>query len=295
MKSHSLPSHHYAASWRAADETVLTTGQITELGQQYARARAEGAARQDLLLQLCQAFHGYLMKYVVMICRGHVPLYKGMNSDSAKFLAYFRPKGKMLDLNVARSVARSLHLAFKGMDPGEVYDVLMEQFLQAAARYDPDYARKVKLVVECIDHELSKSKQVRVVDANRHLEFDSDRHLRFLARRGFLTPVKGTGGRISGWVRSGLWPPPAGFFESGPVGFAHYVQTWFRYYLQQWIEHRQSELETKEGFQTGAPNAVRLRAGNQDGTFIRAGSEEVAAPHGRYDRPASVASARAES
>ena len=167
--------------------------------------------------------------HLVMICRGHVPLWKGMNSDSAKFLAYFCPKGKKLDLDTARSIARSMHLAFKGLDSGEVYDVLMQQFLMAAAKYDPDYTEKVKRVAGCIDHELSKYKQIRVVDLNRHLEFDSDRHLRFLARRGFLEPVKEKNGKISGWVRSGIWPPPAGFFEIKPIGFAYYVQTWFRY------------------------------------------------------------------
>ena len=223
-----------------------------------------------------------------MICRGHVPQWKGMNSDSVKFLSYFCPKGKTLTVPMARAITRSLHLAFKTMDPGEVYDILMEQFLEAASRYDPDYAQKVKLVAETIDHELSKSKQIRTVDVNRHLEFDADRHLRFLARRGFLQAVKGKDGRISAWVRSGLWPPPAEFFESGPVGFAYYVQTWFRYYLQQWIEHRRSELETKEGVYTldlhagGVPNSRRMRTSNQDGTFIREGSEEVVSAHGRH-------------
>jgi hypothetical protein len=31
---------------------------------------------------------------------------------------------------------KNFHLAFKGMDSGEVYDVLMEQFLMAVAKYD---------------------------------------------------------------------------------------------------------------------------------------------------------------
>jgi hypothetical protein len=68
---------------------------------------------------------------------------------------------------MAASIARSLHFSFKGMDSGEVYDVLMQQFLEAAAKYDPDYAGKVKQVVECIDYALSKYKQVSVVDVNR--------------------------------------------------------------------------------------------------------------------------------
>jgi hypothetical protein len=67
----------------------------------------------------------------------------GINSDSAKFLAYFLPKGGKLDMSTARSIAHSLHLAFKGMDSGEVYDVLMQQVLMTAAKYDLDYAGKL--------------------------------------------------------------------------------------------------------------------------------------------------------
>jgi hypothetical protein len=120
-------------------------------------------------------------------------------------------------------------------------------------------------------------------DLNRYLEFDSDRYLRLLARRGFLVPVK-ENGKISGWVRSGSWPPPAEFFQSGPVGFAYFVSSWFRYYLQQWIEKRLSELESKEGVYSyglsgnGMSPFNNLRAGNEDGTFIREGSEEMVQP-----------------
>ena len=284
MKSYTLPSNHYAANWPTAEETWLNTDELTDLGCQY--ARAEDQQKQDLLLRLCQAFHGYLIKYMVMICRGHVPQWQGMNSDSAKFLAYFMHKNGKFNADTARSIARFLHLAFKEMDSGEVYDVLMQQFLTAAAKYDPDYTKKIKLVVESIEHE--KHKTIRVVDVNRHLEFDADRYLRVLARRGFLEAVKAKGGKISGWVRSGQWPPPVEFFQSGPIGFAYYVQTWFRYYLQQWIEKRQSELETKEGVYSyglrggKVPKGYSLRAGNIDGTFLHAESEEVAQPGGKH-------------
>ena len=133
---------------------------------------------------------------------------------------------------LARKTARMLHLAFKGMDSDEIYDVLMEQFLEAVARYDPDYTEKVRLVAECIDEKLSGSKQIRVVELERKLDFECDRYLRLLARRGFLAAVKDKTGRICGWERSGLWPPPAEFFQSGAIGLAYFVQTWFRYYLQ---------------------------------------------------------------
>jgi len=140
------------------------------------------------------------------------------------------------------------------MDSGEVYDVLMEQFLGAVAKYDPAYTEKVKRVVEVINHELSKSKQIRTGELERYVGYDSHRYLRLLTRRGFLTSCKGKDGKVSAWIRSpGHWPPPAEFFESGAIGLAYYIQTWFRYYLQQWIEKRLSDREGKasrflEGF-----------------------------------------------
>jgi hypothetical protein len=53
---------------------------------------------------MCQCFHPYLMKYLVMICRGHVPIlgmgpkssFGNVNSDVKKFLYYFLPKGQAL-------------------------------------------------------------------------------------------------------------------------------------------------------------------------------------------------------
>src|SRR5206468_712545 len=69
---------------------------------------------------------------------------------------------------------------------------------------------------------------------------------RLLARREFLTEAAKRG-EATRYARSANWPPPASFFNSGPIGLAYYLQTWFRYYLQQWIERRMSELETREG------------------------------------------------
>ena len=237
MKSYNLPAGHYAAPWKVDDEFSLNNEEITELGCRY--AAADGQEKEDLLLELCRNFHTYWMKYLVMICRGHVPMYRNrVNTETAAFLKYFLPEGlNKVDVPTAQVAVKTFHLAFKGMDSGEVYDVLMEQFLMAVAKYDPQYTEKVKLVVECMENELSNYKQVRTCDLNRHLEFDGDRFLRLLARRGFLAAVKGKNGKICGWVRTGQWPPPAKFFESGVIGFAYYLQTWFRYYLQQWIEN----------------------------------------------------------
>ena len=167
------------------------------------------------------------------IFRFRVPVLKGrLSPDAAAFLSYFLPKGTHITAPLARKTASMLHLAFKGMESDEIYNVLMEQFLEAVAKYDPDYTEKVRLVAECIDEKLSGSKQIRSVELERKLDFECDRYLRLLARRGFLQAVKDKTGRICGWERSGLWPPPAEFFQSGAIGLAYFVQTWFRYYLQ---------------------------------------------------------------
>jgi hypothetical protein len=85
------------------------------------------------------------MKYLVMICRGRIPVMgHGPNpayitKDVKPFLIYFLPKGeKPTSPNLAK-VARHLHLAFKGMETEEIYDVLMEQLVGAVKGYDPAY------------------------------------------------------------------------------------------------------------------------------------------------------------
>jgi hypothetical protein len=88
--------------------------------------------------------------------------------------------------------------------------------------------------------------------------------------------------RISGYVRSKIWPPPPEFFEAGAIGVAYFLQTWFRYYLQTWIETSMSQLETHEGvyswdFTRGdVPPRKRLRGKNTDGGLVRGpDTEEV--------------------
>src|SRR3954451_4110916 len=67
--------------------------EITDLGRRYAELPSESAEKEALLLELCQCFHPYLMKYLVMICRGHVPMIgRGdqgapINKDIKPFLA----------------------------------------------------------------------------------------------------------------------------------------------------------------------------------------------------------------
>src|SRR3954447_14933545 len=93
-------------------------------------------------------------------------------------------------------------------------------------------------ITEIIDAKLRKHDEFTAANLNAYLDFDSVRYLRLLTRRGFLVTGGEEGTRSGVYARSGTWPPPDGFFKSGPIGLTYYLQTWFRYYLTQWIESR---------------------------------------------------------
>lgn len=237
-----------------------------DLGRRYAEM-PEGTPKEAALLELCQCFHGYLMKYLVMICRGHVPMWgKRINRDVEPFIKYFLPRGAPANQSTVGIAVRHFHLAFKGMRTEEIYGVLMEQLIRAIHKYDPAYTDKVKLVVEEIENEIPPRKQFSVAELNRHLEFDCSRYVRLLCRRGFLAPVSEKRKRITEFTRSDEWPPPASFFESGAIGITYYLQTWFRYYLQQWIDESMSLIESKEGVSSlpGRLSAADHAAGRED-------------------------------
>jgi len=81
----------------------------------------------------------------IEICRGHVPIMgvgnqpARMNPDVRPFLLYFLPKGQKAVYQNLSKVVKQLHLAFKGMETEEIYDVLMEQLMGALKGYDPQY------------------------------------------------------------------------------------------------------------------------------------------------------------
>jgi hypothetical protein len=106
-------------------------------------------------------------------------------------MRYFLLPGSAVNTATIGKAIRHLHLAFKSMETEEIYDVLMEQFLRAAAKYDPHYSDKVKEVVEVIENALSGSPFFGAVDVDRHLEFRCHRYLRLLCRRGFLAAPTG--------------------------------------------------------------------------------------------------------
>jgi hypothetical protein len=81
------------------------------------------------------------------------------------------------------------------------------------------------------------------------LEFDCDKHLRLLCRRGFLEVVPAGEGKKGSRLQCRVWPPPAEFTEGDGtiIGLAYYLQKWFRFGLQDWISKRSRELASKEG------------------------------------------------
>jgi hypothetical protein len=89
----------------------------------------------------------------------------------------------------------------------------------------------------------------RAADVQRHVEFDCDKHIRLLCRRGFLEVVPERAEQEGGFFRRGVWPPPAEFLEGdgNVIGLAYYLQKWFRFGLQDWITRHARELESKEG------------------------------------------------
>ena len=150
------------------------------------------------------------------------------------------------------AACKTLHLAFRNsiasghLDPEEIYGILTSLLLRVASQYDPHYNEKIEQIVKIINDQLTSSNQFSAGEIRRHLDFDCDRHCGMLCRRGFLTcEVKGSGIRYE--RNPGHWPPPASFFNAGPVGFTYYLSTWFRYALQQYINNAMSELEAKEG------------------------------------------------
>src|SRR5437764_908911 len=74
-----MPSSHYASTWKTGGAAVKPLEEVNAIGRRYAELPEEIPAagdrmvsnpeKENLLLELCQCFHPYLMKYLVMICR----------------------------------------------------------------------------------------------------------------------------------------------------------------------------------------------------------------------------------
>jgi hypothetical protein len=102
-----LPHWHYASTWGTDESVIKPLEEVTEMGCRYAETKDS-----TILLELCKCFHPYLMKYLVMIVRGHMPV-RGtggpkINYDVEPFIRYFLPKGETLNkVTILKSFAIS--------------------------------------------------------------------------------------------------------------------------------------------------------------------------------------------
>jgi hypothetical protein len=239
---------------RTYQEDPLSWKNADRLGRKYALLPV-GPEKEAKFLEIAQFFHGYVMKYLTMISQGHVlqlmaPQGSGklFNTDSLKFIKYFLPKGMKATKAALSNTCHAFHLAFKGMDPDEVYDVLMEKLLRAAQKYDPLYSEKVGRVVQILNYDNLVNTRFTLNELNKHLGFDGARFVRVLCRHGFLEPEPAVPGSERMYRRQpATWPPSSKYLNAGPIGFTYYLQTRFRYYLQTYIEQAMCRLESKEG------------------------------------------------
>jgi hypothetical protein len=245
MRNIVLPSSHYAARW--SSDIMRTPSELTALGRQYAELPL-GTPKEDKLLEIVQCFHGYLLKYLATILRGHIPFRGGeVNKDTNLLLQHFIPKGTTISRASLGTACRTLHLAFKGMDQAEVYDQLMMCVVKSVKMYDPFYTQKVKVVVDVVRKDLIEKNTFTAHDVSAHTGSDATRYLRLLSKRLFLVSHPATEQGEARFSRADAWPPPASFFEGGPVGLTYFISKWFRYFLIDWISWRMGEIETKEG------------------------------------------------
>jgi|GEM_PF-2066192 len=244
MKHVQLPHSHYAAKWPA--DSIRTTQEVTNMGLAY-HVLPECDEKGQKLLEILQCFHGYLTKYMGMILMGHISFRAGtVNKDTELMLRCFVPKGKTINRATLGQACRTLHLAFKGMDQGEVYDVLMMQMVRAINGWDPKYHEKIQAVVKFLDEKFEYERFVSREVVDKNLGLDCTRYVRVLVKRGYLVEA-GTKGVLPG-VQPAAWPPPEEFLQpTKPVGLVYYATKWSRYYLTDWIIWRMGELESREG------------------------------------------------
>lgn len=256
MRSSNLSSIHYASTWVVPQvENFNDHETINALGLKYA-ATEDGVEKETYLLEIIKAFDPYLRKYMTMIIRGQLPPAKSPAGREANlFLRTLAPSGSSDERLAMSNTCRTLHLAFKQATTDDIYDTLALCLMRAIKKYDPFYTEKVKRVCDEIISKC-KGKPIRkgvkpeftAAEITKRAGIESTGRLRLLVRRGHLASITDSKKKVIGYrrkVRS--WPPPAKFFQSGPVGFTYFIPMYFRYYLHEYISDEMSAIESKEG------------------------------------------------
>jgi sigma-70-like protein len=246
FKSYTLAPYHYAAKWDLPkDSEKNDTKEVNELAIKYT-SMEDGPDKEALFLQLIRNFHSYLFKYTLMVVKGQIPsLSTPAGKDAAKMLKTLMPSGSSDSHMALTQVCKTLHLAFKQQSTDDVYDIMVMCFLKAIKKYDPFYHLKIKQVSEHLNKYLTKKSQIDVNSITDIVKFNSAGCLKWLSRKGFITPVTDAKKRTSGYSRGEIWPIPKETFSTEPIGFTYFAQTWFRYYLNDYITNAMSELEAK--------------------------------------------------
>lgn len=256
FRSANLSSNHFAYRWPVPVKGEFHAFEDTNaLGIQYATT-PDGPSKEAVMLELTQFFHGYIMKYLNMIVRGHLPAVgSAAGMEAIKFLKLLSPGNKENKSSAYGETCRTLHLAFKQSTTDDIYDSLQLCLLRAIKKYDPFYVDKLKKVCEVIDVKC-KGKPRRIgttpefsgPSITDQMGVDCNSYLRKLVKRGHLHSVADSKKKVIGYRRQpGAWPPPPALFKSGPVGFTYAVQTYFRFYLHEYITRQMHSIESKEG------------------------------------------------
>lgn len=255
FRAANLSSEHFASKWEVpAKEDFHGYEDTNILGIKYATL-LDGTEKEELLLELTRCFHGYLMKYLNMVVRGHLPPSgSSAHRESVKFLNLLSSSGEKSN-SAYGEICRTLHLAFKQSTTDDIYDSLLMCLIRAINKYDPYYVDKLKRVCEAINVKC-KGKQRRAgtvpefsgQDVTGKLDMDCNSYLRKLVKRGYLYSIADAKKKVIGYRRDPKnWPPPAALFKSGPVGFTYAIQTYFRFYLHEHITRQMHSIESKEG------------------------------------------------
>jgi hypothetical protein len=113
-RSTTLSHSHYAGRWTIpVEDQRYDLKVVNQLGLEYAKA-IDSPEKEARLLKVLECFHGYLMKYVVMIIRGTIPpVGTHAGKDAKELLRTLSPRGAVLDKEQIDRTCKTLHLAFK--------------------------------------------------------------------------------------------------------------------------------------------------------------------------------------
>lgn len=248
FRNATLSPSHYAHGWRiASSENLNDREAVNRLAIEYA-SLPDGAEKEAKCLEIVQCFHGYLMKYLHMIVRGHLPSLKTpAGKDAAKLLSILVKGGTKADRDSIAAACRSLHLAFKQNSADDIYDTLVICLMRAIRKYDPFYTDKIRTICDTIDRRYRRRDDIILEpEVSKSVGHASLSCLRMLVKRGNLVSVVGPKKKVLGYRRTKAWTDRS-FLEQGPVGFVYFLPMYFRYYLHEHISEVMQSVEAQEG------------------------------------------------